>query len=243
MTASSAPPVAALADIDWVEIPGGDYIYQDGKRRTLPTFHMARHPITNVRYQAFIDASGYDDERWWQGIERPQPQESRWPQATRPCISVNWYEAVAFCRWLSEQLGYTVRLPSEEEWERAARGRDGRAFPWGDDYHTGYANINETWDNAGECKLEQTTIVGAYPQGASTEGVLDMAGNVCEWCLNKHAHPEEIEPDASGDARVLRGGSWYGNPDAVRCAERNWNSPGERVDNAGFRLVSSGPIR
>ncbi|MBP9219697.1 MAG: formylglycine-generating enzyme family protein, partial [Sterolibacterium sp.] len=117
------------------------------------------------------------------------------------------------------------------------------AFPWGDDYHTGYANINETWDNAGECKLEQTTIVGAYPQGASTEGVLDLAGNVCEWCLNKHAHPEEIEPDASGDARVLRGGSWYGNPDAVRCAERNWNSPGERVDNAGFRLVSSGPIR
>jgi formylglycine-generating enzyme required for sulfatase activity len=131
---------------------------------------------------------------------------------------------------------------AEEEWERAARGRDGRAFPWGDDYNTGYANINETWDNAGECKREQTTIVGAYPQGASSEGVLDLAGNVWEWCLNKHEHPEEIEPDTSGDARVLRGGSWYGNPDAVRSAVRNWNDPGERVDNVGFRLVSSGPM-
>jgi hypothetical protein len=156
MTTSSRPS-HALPDIDWVEIPGGDYIYQDGKSRTLPTFYMARYPVTNVRYQAFIDAGGYDDERWWQGIERTQPQESRWPQATRPCTSVNWYEAVAFSRWLSEQLGYTVRLPTEEEWERAARGRDGRAFPWGDDYSTGYANINETWDSAGGQKLEHTT--------------------------------------------------------------------------------------
>ena len=242
MTTASAPPVA-LPDIDWVEIPGGDYLYQDGKRRTLPIFSMARYLVTNLRYQAFIDAGGYDDARWWQGIERTQPQESRWPQATRPCTSVNWYEAVAFCRWLSEQLGYPVRLPTEDEWERAARGRDGRAFPWGDDYSTGYANINETWDNEGECKLEQTTVVGAYPQGASSEGVLDLAGNVWEWCLNKHEHPEEIEPDISGEARVLRGGSWYGNPEAVRSAVRNWNEPGERVDNAGFRLVSPAPIR
>ncbi len=243
MTASSAPPVAALPDIDWVEIPGGDYIYQDGKSRTLRTFYMARHSITNVHYQAFIDADGYDDERWWHGIERTQPQESRWPQATRPCTSVNWYEAVAFSRWLSEQLAYTVRLPTEEEWERAARGRDGRTFPWGDVYTTGDANINETWDGAGGQKLEHTTAVGAYPQGASSEGVLDLAGNVCEWCLNKHDHPEEIKPDTSGDARVLRGGSWYGDPESVRSAERNWNDPGERVDNVGFRLVSSGPIR
>ena len=98
MTTASAPPIAALPDIDWVEIPSGDYIYQDGNSRTLPTFYMARHPITNVRYQAFIDAGGYDDERWWQGIEHTKPQESRWPQATRPCTSVNWYEAVAFSR-------------------------------------------------------------------------------------------------------------------------------------------------
>ncbi len=113
MTTSSDPPIA-LPDIDWVEIPGGAYIYQDGKSRTLPTFYLARYPITNLRYQAFIDVGGYDDARWWQGIERTKPQESRWPQAERPCTSVNWYEAVAFSRWLGEQLGYTVRLPTEE---------------------------------------------------------------------------------------------------------------------------------
>ena len=241
MTAS--PPTSALPGIDWVKIPAGDFIYQDGASRSLPTFYMARDPITNIRYQAFIDAGAYDDERWWQGLVHTQPEESRWPEPERPCTSVNWYEAVAFSRWLSEQLGYAVRLPTEEEWERAARGRDGRAFPWGDDYKTGCANINETLENTGACNLEQTTPVGAYPRGASSEGVLDLAGNVGDWCLNKYEHPEVIEADTSGDPRVLRGGSWYGNPDAVRSAERNWNDPGERVDNVGFRLVSSGPTR
>jgi formylglycine-generating enzyme required for sulfatase activity len=96
---------------------------------------------------------------------------------------------------------------------------------------------------AASVNANRRLIVGAYPQGASSEGVLDLAGNVCEWCLNKHEHPEEIEPDTSGDARVLRGGSWYGNPESVRSAVRNWNDPGERVDNVGFRLVSSCPIR
>ena len=245
MTASPSPaqPTVVLPEVDWVEIPGGEYIYQEGISRSLPTFFMARYPVTNVQYQTFIDAGGYGDERWWQGIEHPQPEASRWPQPKRPCTSVNWYEAVAFSRWLSEQLGYEVRLPTEEEWERAARGRDGRAYPWGENYETGDANINETWDSPGGCKLEQTTAVGAYPQGASSEGVLDLAGNVCEWCLNKHDHPEQVDADTSGDARVLRGGSWYGDPDAVRSAERNWNDPGERVDNVGFRLVSSAPSR
>jgi formylglycine-generating enzyme required for sulfatase activity len=240
MTVSSSASV--LPSIDWVEIPGGDYIYQQGERRSLPTFYMSRYPITNARFRAFSDAGGYDDERWWQGLECTEPEESRWPQPERPCISVNWYEAVAFSRWLSEQLGYAVRLPTEEEWERAARGRDGRTFPWGNDYTTGYANINETGDDSGERKLEQTTPVGVYPQGASIEGVLDLAGNVDEWCLNKHDHPEVIEADTSRDSRMLRGGSWYGNPDAVRSAERNWTGPREQVDNVGFRLVSSNPI-
>lgn len=241
MTAFPSP--TSLPGVDWVQIPAGEFIYQNGATRSLSTFYMARDPVTNVRYQAFIDAGAYDDDRWWQGLVCTKPKESRWPQSERPCTSVNWYEAVAFSRWLSKQLGFVVRLPTEEEWERAARGRDGRAFPWGDDYKTGYANINETLENNGACNLMQTSPIGTYPQGASSEGVLDLAGNVWDWCLNKHKNPEEIIVDTSGDARILRGGSWYGNPDTVRCAERNWNNPGERVDNVGFRLVSFGPIR
>ena len=241
MTTSPAP--SALPGIDWVKITAGDFIYQEETSHSLPTFYMARNPVTNIRYQTFIDAGAYDVERWWKGLVCTKPETSRWPQSERPCTSVNWYEAVAFSRWLSEQLGFEVRLPTEEEWERAARGRDGRTFPWGDDYKTGYANINETLENNGLCNLMQTTPVGAYPQGASSEGVLYLAGNVWDWCLNKHEPPHEIEADTSGDPRMLRGGSWYGNPDAVRSAERNWNDLGERVDNVGFRLVSSGPIR
>ena len=214
--------------MDWVEIPGGAYLYQQGETRSLPTFHMARYPITNVQYQAFIDAGGYRDERWWQGIEHPQPEGSRWPQPNRPRTNVDWYEAVAFCRWLSAQLGYEVRLPSEEEWERAARGRDGRTYPWGERYESGYANVDEKTVKAGEWYLEQTTAVGVYPHGASPEGVLDLAGNVWELC---------------SESGVVRGGSWGSNPDYARGARRYRAIPDSRYDSGGFRLVSSAPIR
>ncbi|MEF8722048.1 MAG: SUMF1/EgtB/PvdO family nonheme iron enzyme [Candidatus Accumulibacter delftensis] len=118
-----------LPALDWVEIPGGEFIYQKGEKRQLPTFYMARYPVTNVQYQAFIDADGYGDDRWWDDLLRPEPAESRWPQANRPRTNVNWYEAVAFSRWLSAQLGHEVRLPTEEERERAARGREGHDYP------------------------------------------------------------------------------------------------------------------
>ena len=154
-----------LPDIDWVDIPGGEFIYQQGELRSLPTFRMARHPITNRQYQTFIDAGGYRDERWWTDLERPAPEAARWPQANRPRTNVNWYEAVAFCRSLSAQLGDELRLPSEEEWERAARGRDGREYPWGNAYESGRANIDETWrsNRVGEWNLWQTTAVGVVP--------------------------------------------------------------------------------
>jgi formylglycine-generating enzyme required for sulfatase activity len=184
---------------------------------------MARYPVTNAQYQAFIDAGGYRSARqsllktvnnlwqgddWWRGLKRPEPETSRWLQANRPRTNVDWYEAVAFSRWLSKQLGYEVRLPNELEWERAARGRDGWQYPWGNAYESGRANIDETWgnDRVGEWNLGQTTAVGVYRHGASSEGVLDLSGNVWEWCLNQYEHPEQIQADTSG--QVARAARW-----------------------------------
>jgi formylglycine-generating enzyme required for sulfatase activity len=234
-----------LPALDWVEIPGGEFVYQEGERRSLPTFYMARYPITNAQYQAFIDAGGYKGKsksNWWRDLKQPAPDQSHWPQANRPRTNVDWYEAVAFSHWLGAQLGYEVRLPTEEEWERAARGREGREFPWGKGYRTGYANIDEKATQAGEWYLEQTTAVGIYPHAVSAEGILDLSGNVWEWCLNKHGTPEKIEADTSGDSRVARGGSWNDFPDDARGSRRLRNKPSFRNEPDGFRLVASAPI-
>jgi len=236
------PRTVVLPDIYWVGIPGGDFVYQKGERGSLPAFFVARYPVTNVQYQTFIDADGYRDERWWTDLVRPEPEESRWSQANRPRTNVNWYEAVAFSRWLSAQFGHEVRLPTEDEWERAARGYDGREYPWGDGYRTGYANIDEKATQAGEWYLEQTTAVGVYPHAASLGGILDLAGNVWEWCLNKWERPEQFEADTSDDARMLCGGCWSRDAAYARGAQRFALPPGYRSLINGFRLVSSGPI-
>ena len=246
VTAVLARRTMLLPDIDWVTIPGGEFVYQEGERRRLPAFRIARHPVTNSQYQTLIDAGGYRDERWWTDLQRPEPEASRWPQANRPRTNVDWYEAVAFCRWLSEMFAYEVRLPTEEEWERAARGVDGREYPWGSPYESGRANIDETarygGDRVGDWLLEQTTAVGVYPHGASSEGVLDLSGNVWEWCLNQYDYPEQTQADTSGQARVLRGGSWFNPADDARGALRSRVVPDYRSVGLGFRVVSSAPI-
>ncbi len=232
-----------LPDIYWVEIPAGQFIYgkvSEQQKLHLERFQVSRYPITNNQYQCFIDAGGYTEERWWRDLKKPEPKKSTWDQPNRPRTDVDWYEAVAFTRWLSAQLGQDIRLPTEQEWEKAARGEGGRKYPWGDDYINGYANVDES-RNKGE-KLGQTTAVGLYPQGHSPFGVSDMAGNVWEWCLNKGEHPEQIEPDTSGDSRVLRGGSWFSPPGDARAALRLWGYPVNRGGSRGFRVVLSAPI-
>ena len=233
-----------LPDIDWVTIAGGEFVYQQGERRQLPAFRIARYPVTNIQYQTFIDAGGYRDDRWWQDLKRPEPEPSHWPQANRPRTNVDWYEAVAFCRWLSAPLAYEIRLPTEKEWERAARGVEGQEYPWGNDYESGRANINETWssDQVGAWNLQQTTAVGVYPQGASSEGVLDLSGDVWEWCLNKYDHPDQIQADSSGDIRVLRGGSYDDYARRARGSGRLGRHTRYRDGFSGVRLASLAPI-
>jgi formylglycine-generating enzyme required for sulfatase activity len=232
-------------DIDWVEIPAGEFIYGEGDEQQsihLDRYYISRYPITNAQFQAFIDAGGYNSEEWWRDIVKVQPVEPHWKLANRPRETVSWYEAVAFCRWLGQSLRVDIRLPTEQQWEKAARGEDGREYPWGDGYLAGAANINETVDNIGPNNQDQTTAVGLYPQGGSPSGGQDMSGNVWEWCLNKDNTQASVETDSSGDERVLRGGSWLGSPEDARSALRFRFYPGFQDGNFGFRVLCSGPL-
>jgi formylglycine-generating enzyme required for sulfatase activity len=233
-----------VPDVDWVEIEGGEFIYQQGERRTLETFRMARYPVTNGQWQAFLHAGdGYANDRWWEGLTNPdrQPEKSTWIESNHPVTDVSWFEAVAFCRWLTEKLGLPVRLPTEWEWERAARGRNGREYPWEGGYRKGFANIDETERSAGPHYLKRTSPVGMYPQGRSEHGVCDLAGNVWEWCLNEYSEPNRCQVEGES-ARVLRGGSWFSAQDGARAEYRYVNLPDDRNLISGFRVVVSSPI-
>jgi formylglycine-generating enzyme required for sulfatase activity len=239
-----------LPDIDWVKIPSGAFTYQNGERLHLDDYYMSRYPVTNRQFQAFETAGGYQSDEWWKGLTKPDSLPThRWKEANRPVESVDWYESIAFCRWLSAQTGKEIRLPTEQEWEKAARGADGREYPWGDGYQVGFANIDESAGQNMISKLfspkrfylEQTTAVGIYPQGASPYGLMDMSGNVWEWCLNKYAEPSMITPDLSGGVRVVRGGAWYFIAGYCRSPFRYHWDPVNRLDVLGFRLLCCFP--
>ncbi|MCA9179329.1 MAG: SUMF1/EgtB/PvdO family nonheme iron enzyme [Planctomycetales bacterium] len=231
-----------LPEIDWVEIPAGPFRYQGEETVELPGFFLARYPITNRQYQSFIDAGGYREGRWWADLKRPEPEESRWSQSNRPRTGVDWYEATAFCRWLSAQRGVEIRLPTEREWERAATGGEGRTYPWGADYRSGLANVDESRNKDGTWNLEQTTAVGVYPHVASAQGVLDLSGNVWEWCANKYDELEKVEADTADDVRMLRGGSWLYNPEFAGASSRLRYRPDSRHHHSfGFRVLSPAP--
>jgi formylglycine-generating enzyme required for sulfatase activity len=234
----------SLPEIDWIEIPGGVFFYGENReKRVLPTFHMARYPVTHAQYQAFIDADGYRDKHWWEGLAKSfnSPKEPGWTEPNRPRETVSWYEAMAFCRWLSNGLSYEIRLPTEWEWEKAARGSDGREYPWGKIYRPGFANVNETTTHAGPTYLVQTLAVGLYPQGTSPYGVEDLAGNVWEWCLNEFNNPVRVE-QGNNEARVIRGGSWSMAPYYARTLHRGRYVPETHSGSLGLRVVCSSPI-
>ncbi|WP_157817655.1 formylglycine-generating enzyme family protein [Candidatus Thiodictyon syntrophicum] len=210
---------------------------------------IARYPVTNAQYLAFAQAPDYGSPQWWRGIKAPDPLPAPWTQPNRPRVWVAWVEAMAYCRWLTARCraagliaaGDQIRLPTEVEWEGAVRAGTGREYPWGDGYRVGHANVDETSRKDGPHHLGQTTAVGLYPQGVSPSGLLDCAGNVWEWCLNKFDTPEDT--DTSGKAgRSLRGGSWRYDPALARAVFRPRSDPGFRNLSVGFRLVCACPI-
>lgn len=240
-----------LPEIDWVDVPAGPFLYGEDKvPKTLPGFQIARYPVTNRQFQAFIDDGGYQADEWWQGLaERPEPEPGFWNGPNLPLETVSWFEAVAFCRWLEARLrergrlpaDMGLRLPTEEEWEKAARGTDGREYPWGGEFASDRANLDETVGKDGPHYLGQASAVGLYPLGQSPYGLLDMVGNVWEWCMNEDDEPAWLGV-AGAASRVLRGGSWYGLSGNARCAVRVRDRPDLRNNGLGVRVVLCGVL-
>ncbi len=151
--------------IEWREIPAGKIVLSD-KAGTFPVegFHMARYPVTNAQFQAFIDTEeGYMNPRWWVALDGvpEKPAIPGWSETNHPRETVSWYEAMAYCAWLSERLGYRVSLPTEWQWQQAAcSGNSKQNYPWGKKYLSGRANINETvdWDKVGSHNLVEPPL-------------------------------------------------------------------------------------
>jgi formylglycine-generating enzyme required for sulfatase activity len=193
---------------EMILIPGGDFKYGEGREtRYLPSFMVGKYPVTNAEYAAF------DYREILPGKEN------------HPAVYVSWHDAVAYCAWLSDKEGKACRLPTEEEWEKAARGIDGRVYPWGDEFH-------ESRCNSSEAGIQDTTPVNTYPSGASPYGVYDMVGNVWEWTSSLYS---ENDP-----RRVVRGGAFHYVQWFVRCVYRGWSYPDGGNDFLGFRVAVSG---
>ena len=207
---------------EMILVPAGAFIMgsEDGEPNEDPqhtvflnAYYIDKYEVTVFQYRACVEA-GACEPGW--GTEEDD----------QPVTGVAWVDADAYCRWAE------LRLPTEAEWEKAARGTDGRSYPWGEEIDRNKANY------AGD-GLEQMPV-GSYPEGASPYGCLDMPGNVWEWCSTKWRKSYDEEPDDSleGDARrVVRGGSFYTSADGVRCSSRFRSYPDDRRAYWGFRCA------
>jgi len=221
---------------------------------TLPDFWIGKTPMTNAQFRPFVEDDGYHNQQYWtlagwkwcqkERIVTPRHwDDKQWNGNDYPLVGVSWFEAVAYCRWLTAQTGHEFCLPSEAEWEKAARGPDGRIWPWGNTWEAGRCNSKE----AG---IGKTTPVSQYPNGASPYGVLDMAGNVWEWVATKSdkGYPYQVEDEwmkaylEADSNRVLRGGSWHDNQKVVRGAYRGNYYVRYRYHDCGLRVASRSPL-
>lgn len=255
-------------DFQFLLIPGGRFImgsaHSSDPKATedemprheleVTDFYIMRFPVTNAQFQQFMEATGHRAPLFWKDGRFPEEQ------ADHPVVGVSFHDAGAFCRWAREVAGLAIRLPSEPEWEKAARGQDGRVYPWGNQWEQGRCNSHES-------KISATSPVGQFsPAGDSPYGVAEMAGNVQQWTaslfeaypydpndgrekyvyeLDKAAAlPQFRETGAtmivtSGEAAegktVIRGGSWREMQASSRCAYRGWAAPLHRSVDTGFR--------
>ncbi len=226
-----------LPDIVWIDIPAGEVTLETESRErfAVPPFCLARYPVTWRQYRAFLEAEdGYCNPAWWEDRPREkEPGKQLWSFANYPVINASWYDALAYCRWLSARLQLPIQLPTEWEWQWAATGSAQLDYPWG------------AWNgqrvNRREAGIGRTVAVGLYPLGCSPFGADDMAGNVMEWCLNSYEQPSNISWNKNV-TRALRGGCWYSRPGSLLDATvRNRNDPDDRDDYLGFRVCCVRP--
>ena len=240
---------SSLPGIVWGgTVPAGSYViggdenafegFDEQEITLLQEFCLSKFPVTNAQFQCFIDAVDRDSNKWWSGIPE---DEKKWDDmkflfANHPRVNVSWFQAKAFCNWLSDKLGYKLDLPHEYEWEVAARYPDGRFFPWGGELAIDKANIDEGG-------IGQTTAVGVYPGGKQHAlELFDLTGNVWEWCCNKFKKPNEscsgkVQADNGAESRAMRGGAWNDIGDLARSASRDFGLPTNRFEFVGFRVV------
>jgi formylglycine-generating enzyme required for sulfatase activity len=248
-----------ISEDKMVLVPAGEFIrgsneMSDGEkpeqRIDLDNFMIGLYPVTNREFKRFVEDEGYHKEQFWpkEGWQWRQERnitepgywyDRKWNGPNFPVVGVSWYEAAAYAKWLSKITGKLYRLPTEAEWEKAARGADGRIYPWG----------NKSGDdlcNSRELKLRRTNPVGIFHKGKSPYGCFDMAGNVWEWCADwfdeKYYHESPLKNPkgpTTGSRRVDRGGSWFRGARNCACAIRRRSHPGRRVDILGFRLARS----
>jgi formylglycine-generating enzyme required for sulfatase activity len=201
----------------------------------LDEFWIDKYEVTNADFAQFVEATGYQTDAEKEGLSKTW-RDAAEDKDNHPVVYVSWNDAVAYCQWLGK------RLPTEAEWEKAARGTDGKIWPWGNDW-------DEDSVNSKDAGPGHTMAVGSYPDGASPYGAEDMAGNVCEWVTDRYqwdyyqAAPDHNNPQGpnQGASRVVRGGSWALPQGLTRCASRFGFLPWVRRDDLGFRCASSSP--
>ena len=246
-----APIVEPTTGMRLLWVPGGtfmmgsesDEVADDSRPVHLvkvEPFWIGETPVTNEQYRAFVIDKGHPEPSAWRRRGFNDPQQ--------PVVTVSWTSAEAFCRWLSERSGWSVDLPSEAQWEFAARGRDGRPYPWGEqDPDATRAHFDQGNDGS-------PAIVGSYPEGAGPFGTLDQAGNVWEWCKDvwdedaykKRARVPSVNLELDllgsrgGQSRSMRGGAWYESSRGALAAAhrgRGWLISDNFYN--GFRVVVS----
>jgi len=210
----------------------------------LSYYQISKFPVTVYDYDKFLKDDGYQEQKCWTeggyGLwKRPDEWDAQASYPNRPVVGISWLEAMAYCQW----KGFGVCLPTEAQWERAARGIEGRTFPWGEE------SPHPSLLNYLGADLNHVTPVGFYPKGSTPDGIYDLAGNIFEWCLDLYGNFPGKFKERNGERistrhvyekhRTVRGGSFHNMDFLVRPAFRGLYDPRHRSNMVGFRICKN----